>query len=114
MTPGPQERRIVLVRHGRSAHVHTGWIDRDGFLRWREAYEAAGLDPADAPPPALRELVASAEVIVASDAPRALASARLLAPRAESRRNRAENGRIGEEAPPQFREQSPQHWGESP
>jgi broad specificity phosphatase PhoE len=71
--------RIVLVRHGRSAHVHRdGWIDAAGLDRWRAAYELAAIDPADAPPPALVAEAARATVIAASDAPRALASAERL------------------------------------
>jgi broad specificity phosphatase PhoE/GNAT superfamily N-acetyltransferase len=70
--------RILLVRHGRSAHVHRGWIDYDGFLRWRESYEAAGIHEAEVAPDALRDEAANA-VIVASNAPRAIATAALLA-----------------------------------
>lgn len=71
--------QIHLVRHGRSAHVHAGWIDARGFLRWREAYEAAGIIDAERPPPDLIAAAARAGAIVASDAPRAIESARLLA-----------------------------------
>jgi broad specificity phosphatase PhoE len=74
------DRKITLVRHGRSAHVHTGWVDLEGFLRWRQMYEAAGIDAGDAPPVALREVSAAAGLIVASDIRRAVESARLLAP----------------------------------
>lgn len=69
---------IVLVRHGRSAHVHAGWIDVHGFHRWREAYEAAGILPGEVPPAELLERARRAGVVVASDAPRAIESARLL------------------------------------
>lgn len=74
------ERRIVLVRHGRSAHVHAGWIDVAGFLRWRETYEAAGIDERETPPQALQAMAAGAGMIVTSDASRAIESARLLSP----------------------------------
>ena len=67
------------MRHGRSSHVHAGWIDVAGFRRWRDAYEAAGIVLDDAPPPELRELAAAA-LVVASDVRRAVESARLLAP----------------------------------
>ncbi|HVR96775.1 MAG TPA: hypothetical protein VMW27_09185, partial [Thermoanaerobaculia bacterium] len=70
---------IILVRHGRSAHVHAGWIDIHGFHRWRESYEAAGILHDEVPPAELRETARRARVIVASDAPRAIESARLLA-----------------------------------
>jgi hypothetical protein len=72
--------RLALVRHGRSAHVHRGWIDSAGFRAWREAYEAAGLSDAEEVPPSLARLVDGAALVVASDAPRAVESARLLAP----------------------------------
>jgi broad specificity phosphatase PhoE len=72
--------RILLVRHGRSAHVHrAGWIDHRGFARWHSAYELAGLTSGELPPPALRELAASADAIVASDILRARESALLVA-----------------------------------
>lgn len=75
------EPRIVLIRHGRSAHVHReGWIDAEGVRRWREAYDAAGVAQEDAPPLALINHVARAHVIVASDLPRATMSAHRLAP----------------------------------
>lgn len=75
------ERRILLVRHGRSTHVHTGWIDVAGFNRWRAAYEAAGID--DAPPQQLRDFIANTGIVVCSDARRAIESARALAPQQE-------------------------------
>ncbi|KYG04900.1 hypothetical protein BE21_44075 [Sorangium cellulosum] len=75
--------RIILVRHGRSAHVHTGWIDAAGFQRWRDAYDAAGLLPGERPPSALRALAMQAGAVVASDLPRARASAELLLPGGE-------------------------------
>ena len=71
---------ILLVRHGRSAHVHAGWIDLQGFHRWREAYEAAGILAGEVPPPELRVLAERAGAVAASDAARAVESARLLAP----------------------------------
>lgn len=81
-TPGTT-LHIALVRHGRSAHVHRGWIDAAGFRSWRAAYEAAGLHPHERAPAELVALAAGAARIVASDAPRALESARLLAPGCE-------------------------------
>jgi len=76
----PPERRLALVRHARSAHVHTGWINTTGFRAWREAYEAAGIREDERIPADLERLAASADLVLASDAPRAMASARLLAP----------------------------------
>jgi broad specificity phosphatase PhoE len=69
--------RIHLVRHGRSAHVHAEWVSLDGFRRWRELYEAAAILKGERPPDGLKALAADA-VVVASDAPRAIASAKLL------------------------------------
>jgi broad specificity phosphatase PhoE len=75
-----QRLRLLLIRHGRSAHVHSGsWLGREHLQRWREAYDRAGIADDDPPPPALVEEVKSAEVLVASDLPRAIASAGHLA-----------------------------------
>jgi broad specificity phosphatase PhoE len=73
--------RILLIRHGRSAFAHRGGlIDRRGVERWRDEYDAAGIASADQPPSELVAEVASAHVVAASDAPRALTSAERLAP----------------------------------
>ena len=69
---------IHLVRHGRSAHVHAGWVDLAGFHRWRESYEAAAIVDGETPPRSLIAIAEDAGLIVASDAPRAIASAKLL------------------------------------
>lgn len=80
MQPSSQPgARIVLVRHGRSSHVHAGWIDARGFRAWREAYEAAAIRDDERVPTALAQLAADAGLVLSSDAPRALASARMLA-----------------------------------
>lgn len=70
---------IVLVRHGRSAHAERGWLDAEGLRRWMAAYDAAEIALHHPPPHRLIELARSAGVIVASDLPRARASAVLLA-----------------------------------
>ena len=77
--PAVGTHRLVLVRHGRSAHVHSGWIDTAGFRAWRQAYEAAGIVETESVPAELARLVAPAPRVLASEAPRAIASARLLA-----------------------------------
>jgi len=72
-------RKVVLIRHGRSSHVVKGLLDLDAFLKWREAYEAAGIGENEVPP---RELVLEAQsagAFVSSDVRRAIESARLLA-----------------------------------
>ena len=73
--------RILLVRHGPSAHVRHGrWIDVDGIHRYRTEYDAAGIVGDSSPPSALTAEAAAAQTIVSSDLARALASAERLAP----------------------------------
>lgn len=74
------EARVALVRHARSSHVHAGWIDASGFRAWREAYEAAGIHEDERVPAQLEQLVSHADLVLSSDAARAVSSARLLAP----------------------------------
>lgn len=74
------EGRVALVRHARSSHVHAGWITASGFRAWREAYEAAGIREDESVPARLERMVGRADFVLSSDAPRAVASARLLAP----------------------------------
>lgn len=54
-------------------------MDHAGFVAWREAYEAAGISAGEVPPPGVAALLADATVFAASDARRAIESARLLA-----------------------------------
>ncbi|MFP5246887.1 MAG: hypothetical protein ACLGH0_09350 [Thermoanaerobaculia bacterium] len=68
--------RIVLIRHGESAHVLRERVDRDGFLRWLETYDLAGLAEGEAPPSSLRSIEGH---VVASDIRRAHESALMLA-----------------------------------
>ena len=77
------EGRVALVRHARSSHVHAGWITASGFRAWREAYEAAGIRDDERVPDHLGRLVGRADLTLSSDAARAVASARLLAPEDE-------------------------------
>lgn len=78
--PRPTSGRIALVRHGRSAHVHSGWITERGFRAWRLAYEAAGIRENEQVPAHLAPLMENASTLLSSNAPRAVASARMLAP----------------------------------
>lgn len=72
--------RILLVRHGVSAHVHDGsWVNAESARRFVELYDAAGIME-DAPPPYVVEAAAKAEVLAASTLPRAIESVRRLAP----------------------------------
>jgi len=73
--------RILLVRHGPSSHVHDGrWMHADDVRQYESAYNAAGILDADAPPAELLAAASSAHIVAASDLPRAIASARRLAP----------------------------------
>jgi broad specificity phosphatase PhoE len=74
--------RILLIRHGPSAHSVPAWlpIDRAGIDQWRADYDAAGSAPDSRAPALTRARVEHADVVVASDLPRALASASLLWP----------------------------------
>lgn len=72
--------QIVLIRHGRSAHVNGGrWVDATGVKSWLAEYDASGIAPDDLPPSALARYVEPAEFLVASDMTRAIESAERLA-----------------------------------
>jgi broad specificity phosphatase PhoE len=76
--------RVLLVRHGRSAHEHDGsWIDADRARQFEDRYDAAPIRTDDAPPGSLLETARLAQVILASDLPRAITSAHTLAPHRE-------------------------------
>jgi broad specificity phosphatase PhoE len=72
--------RLAVIRHGRSCHVHSGWITASGFQAWRKAYEEAGIREDECVPSDVAQLASGAGVVLCSDAPRAVASAHLLAP----------------------------------
>jgi len=78
---GSEQRRIVIVRHGRPT------VDLPARIRPAEMpelvrrYDAAGIDRSFVPPLAVQRLARAAGRIVASDLPRAVESARMLAPR---------------------------------
>ncbi len=73
----------MLIRHGRPAIETSPRTGHREFSDYIDAYEAAGLDPANAPPEELRDLVRELTAIFTSGRPRAHESARLLAPAAE-------------------------------
>jgi broad specificity phosphatase PhoE len=73
--------RILLVRHGPRAPVpNPGWVDADGVLEWRALCDATGISAEAVPPAALSECASSADVLIASDLPRAVESAERMAP----------------------------------
>ena len=72
--------RIVLVRHGPSAHVDAGGaVDYTGINAWRASYDVAGILAEAQPPSTLRSLAANATHLVSSDLLRAVESAQRLA-----------------------------------
>ena len=73
--------RIVLVRHGPSAHVAEARVlDHEGVQRWRSEYDAAGINSSGHPPDELMAQAAAAQHLIASDMRRAMESANRLAP----------------------------------
>lgn len=75
--------RIILVRHGKPAIATTPRTTHQGFRLYIDDYEAAGLDPASAPPEELQDLVKELAAVFTSGRARSHESARALAPRAE-------------------------------
>ena len=72
---------IHLVRHGRSALVHDGrWFHWADVPAYEDAYDAHGIRDDDRPRAELDALLDPSAKIVASDLPRAIASAQRLAP----------------------------------
>lgn len=82
----PAERagseRIILVRHGRPALPVSPRAGHRGFREYIDAYEAAGLDPKDAPPEELQDLVGEIASVFTSDKKRSHDSAKAIAPNA--------------------------------
>lgn len=75
----PTMARILLIRHGPSAHpTMPGLLDHAGVERWRAAYDAAGIARDATPPEELLAKVARVARVVSSDLPRAVASAACL------------------------------------
>lgn len=71
---------LLLVRHGPSSYADDGrWMHRSAVSQFEDAYDAAGILDDSAPPRDLVSAAQSAEVVLASDLPRALASAQRLA-----------------------------------
>jgi broad specificity phosphatase PhoE len=75
--------RIVLIRHGQPDIALAPKTGHHGFRAYIDDYEAAGLDPASAPPAELRDLVRELGAVFSSGTKRADESARALAPSAE-------------------------------
>ena len=72
--------RLILVRHGPSSHVHDGrWLTHRAVHEFEDAYDVAGIRDDSAPPADLVERAREADSVIASDLPRAVASAERLA-----------------------------------
>lgn len=75
--------QIILIRHGRPSIPVSPRTCHQGFRRYIDAYEEAGLDPSEVAPEELQDLVAELSVVFTSDKKRAHESAKALAPNAE-------------------------------
>jgi broad specificity phosphatase PhoE len=75
--------RIILIRHGRPAIETAPRTGHHGFRSYIDDYEAAGLDPASAPPGELQDLLRELAAVFTSGKARAHESAKALAPNAE-------------------------------
>ncbi|MBS0275319.1 MAG: histidine phosphatase family protein [Proteobacteria bacterium] len=75
--------KIILIRHGKPAIPTAPVARHHEFRTYIDAYEEAGLDPADAPPAELRDLVRELDAVFTSGRKRAADSAKALAPNAE-------------------------------
>jgi len=82
-TTRDHKQRILLIRHGRPDLPVSPRTCHAGFRDYIDAYESAGLDPRNAPPEELQDLVRELEVVFSSGKKRADESARILAPNAE-------------------------------
>ena len=82
--PHAGRHRIVLIRHGQPHIALRPRTKRDGFARYMDQYEEAGLHPDSDPPAELRALLAelapSLRQVFASNRPRAFESAARLLP----------------------------------
>jgi broad specificity phosphatase PhoE len=75
--------RILLIRHGQPQIALSPATHHAGFAAYIDAYEEAGLSPANLPPEELRDLVRELDHVFTSDRPRSRQSAAALAPHAE-------------------------------
>ena len=75
--------RIILIRHGKPDIATAPVARHHEFRDYIDDYEDAGLDPTDAPPAELRDLVNEIAAIFTSGRKRAEQSAKALAPNAE-------------------------------
>jgi broad specificity phosphatase PhoE len=75
--------RIILIRHGKPHIDVAPKKSHHGFRDYIDEYEAAGLDPTDAPPEELQDLLGELSSIYTSDRKRSHESAKALASNAE-------------------------------
>ncbi len=72
------EMKIILMRHGRPQCCKEPRLSAAEFGHWIARYDAAGLDPALAPPSTTRTLAQQCRYTVCSHLPRSTASAQAL------------------------------------
>jgi broad specificity phosphatase PhoE len=82
-SPADAPARVILIRHGKPHIDVAPATSHHGFRAYIDDYEAAGLDPSDAPPEELQDLVGELTSLYTSDRRRSHESARALAPKAE-------------------------------
>ena len=75
--------RILLIRHGQPNIALSPRTGHAGFADYIDAYEEAGLAPANLPPEELRDLARELDHVFTSDRPRSRQSAAALAAHAE-------------------------------
>ena len=75
--------RILLIRHGQPDIALSPRASHAGFADYIDAYEEAGLAPANLPPEELRDLARELDHVFTSDRPRSRQSAAALAAHAE-------------------------------
>jgi len=81
---------IHLIRHGRSAlALPDRWITPGEFRDWLEIYNRTGIADDSGPPSALVEMMRDSPIVVCSDYPRSIESARRLAPQSDPRMSTA-------------------------
>src|SRR5580692_7495106 len=75
--------RIILIRHGQPHIELSPRKSHHGFRTYIDEYEEAGLDPDNAPPEELRDLLGELTAVFTSGKKRATESAKALLPTAE-------------------------------
>ncbi len=75
-----QPGAIILARHGRPHADRTVRLNAGGYREWWAAYDTVGLYPGDEPPADVIAAAREADILIASGLPRAVATAKAVAP----------------------------------